>query len=419
MITVRGASVLTTRGFEVADVNIDDGLIAGIGAFSSPGADIIDGSGLVLGPGFVDIHVHFRDPGQTWKEDTGSGTRAAAAGGFTAVVAMPNTIPAIDSSKMAHHVLEQARSMARVDLTVAGALTKDRDGLEMADLDGMYEMGVRIFTDDGDSVADAGLLRRLMTYLVDLPGAVVAQHAEDASIADGGHLHDGLVSQRLGVGALPGSAEEVVIARDVILAAETGVHYHAQHVSTRGSVEIIRRAKGMGISVTAEVTPHHLTLDDESCADLDPNTKMYPPLRARSDVDALREALSDGVIDVVATDHAPHTRAEKDVPFEAAPRGIVGLETAFPLALAALGGDLGLVFQRMSIAPASIAGLDDHGSLPSAGVPANLVLVDPHRRWTVRGFESKSSNSPFVGHEMVGQVVATIYGGNVVHRGSP
>ncbi len=416
MIVVQGASVVTAAGMETADVAIEDGIVTAVGSLPGPErGTLVDGTGLVLGPGFVDLHVHLREPGETWKEDVDSGARAAAAGGFTAIVAMPNTEPAIDSAKVANLVFDSSRG-AVVDVLVAGAMTKGRLGLEMADFDSLYEVGVRVFSDDGDSVADAGLLRRIMIYLSDLPGVVVAQHAEDKSIAAGGHLHDGLVGRKLGVKGLPASAEESVIARDLALVAETGVHYHVQHVSTRGTVDLVRAAKERGLRVSAEVTPHHLTLTDDATASLDPNTKMYPPLRSDEDVEVVRQALRDGVIDIVATDHAPHTEAEKDVPFEDAPRGVIGLETAFPLVLAALDGDVKTLFSRMSTTPAQLVGLKGQGRHVEIGAPANFVLVDPTETWRVSSFESKSSNSPFIGAELRGRVKATISGGNIVYR---
>lgn len=419
MIVIRGASVLTGSGLTKTDVAIDNGVVSRIGSVSPAASDdVVTADGCVLGPGLVDVHVHLREPGQTWKEDIASGTEAAAAGGFTAVVAMPNTEPAIDSAKVTRQVQESAARSARVEVAVAGALTRTRSGLEMADIDGMYRAGVRIFTDDGDSVADPGVLRRLMRYLSDFPDAVIAQHAEDQSIGAGGHLHEGRVSRRLGVVGLPATAETAVIARDLELVAETGCRYHAQHISTARSAELIEQAKSRGLPVTSEVTPHHLTLTDDECSGLDPNAKMYPPLRTRDDVDALREALKDGVIDMIATDHAPHAPDEKGVPFEVAPRGIIGLETAFPLGLETLDGDIELLFQRMAIAPAKLAGLSRHGVIPAPGSPANLVLVDPNARWTVGAFRSKSTNSPFVGREMTGRVVATIHEGEFVSGGT-
>jgi len=384
---------------------------------AKPGSEVIDGSALVLGPAFVDMHVHFRDPGQTWKEDMATGTRSAAAGGFSAVVVMPNTDPPVDTAKVLDEVRAAVDKSAVVEVGVAGCLTEGRSGATMAAFDDLYEGGVRIFTDDGDSVADAGLLSRIMSYLADYPGALVAQHSEDVSIAGGGHMHDGRVAQRLGITGLPATAEEVVIARDIILSASSGCHYHAQHISTAGSVELIRRAKDAGLRVTSEVTPHHLTLSEVACVDLDPNTKMYPPLRSETDVVALIDGLKDGTIDAVATDHAPHQTAEKEVPFEEAPRGVIGLETALPLTLAALQGDLVRLFETMSMTPARIAGFAEHGQPVAVGAPANLVLLDPHERWTPQSFESKSSNTPFLGMPLVGRARATFVQGKLVTGG--
>lgn len=419
MILIKNVAAYDGKGLVSGDVALASGVVSAMGGRLDAvhGSDVIDGSGLVLGPGLVDMHVHFRDPGQTWKEDVATGTRSAAAGGFSAVVMMPNTDPPLDSGKVLDQVRDVVEETAVVDVGIAGCLTEGRSGATMAALDDLYDGGVRIFSDDGDSVADAGLLSRIMAYLADFPGAVIAQHSEEASIAGGGHMHEGEISQRVGITGLPASAEEVVVARDLILSAKAGCHYHAQHISTSGSVQLIRRAKEQGLNVTAEVTPHHLTLTDAECAGLDPATKMYPPLRSPKDVEALIEALRDGTIDAVATDHAPHSLDEKDVPFEEAPRGVIGLETAVPLALAALGGDVVRLFERMSIAPARIAGLADHGHAVAVGAPANLVLIDPHEAWTPLSFESKSSNSPFLGRELKGRPRATFVGGKVVYGG--
>lgn len=419
MTVIKNVTAYTGDALWVGDVAIESGVVSAMSAQidALPESDVIDGSGLVLGPGLVDIHVHFREPGQTWKEDIASGTAAAAAGGFSAVVMMPNTDPPIASAKTLQQVRDVIKEDAIVEVAVAGCLTEGRSGRTMAAFDDLHEAGVRIFSDDGDSVGDAGLLSRIMTYLSDFPGAVVAQHGEDASITSGGHMNEGAVSHLLGIKGLPASAEEIVIARDIILSARDGCHYHAQHISTAGSVELISRAKEEGLNVTAEVTPHHLTLTDDECADLDPATKMYPPLRLARDVDALIEGLRSGIIDAVATDHAPHTAVEKDVPFEEAPRGVIGLETALPLTLAALNGDLPLLFERMSVAPSRIAGLTNHGHPVGVGVPANLVLIDPKERWTPWSFASKSSNSPFMGKDLTGRVQVTFVDGRVVYGG--
>jgi dihydroorotase len=418
MIVVSGARTLTSDGWQTCDVAVDGETVVAVGEVApGPGDVVINGAGKVLGPGFVDLHTHLRDPGQTWKEDMETGTRSAARGGFTAVLAMPNTEPAVDTGEMVRRCLDRAAESGVVEVGFSGALSMGRSGEEMAHLDEMYAEGVRVFTDDGDTLADGGLLRRIMLYLSDRSDAVVAQHAEDRDIAGTGHMHEGARSQTLGLVGLPGSAEVAVIARDLALVAETGARYHVQHISTAGGVALVRRAKGEGLNVTAEVTPHHLMLSEDNLDTLDPNLKMYPPLRSAADREALVAGLRDGVIDAIATDHAPHTASEKDVPFEVAPRGVIGLETAFPAALAALDGDLDLVFARMSMAPARIGGFGAQGQAVSEGSPANLVLVDPDQSWVAGEFASRSQNSPFFGQELKGRVVATIVNGGLVYGG--
>ncbi len=419
MIVIRNAGVLRANKIERATVVIEGDTITSIGTEPiSNGARVIDAKGSWLGPGLVDLHVHLRDPGQTWKEDVESGARAAATGGFTAIVAMPNTQPPVDGRSSAIAAIERARAVETLDIVVAGTLTKGRAGKEMAGFDAMYEAGVRVFSDDGEAVPEAGLLRRIMAYLRDLPGALVAEHAEDRSIAGEGHMHEGMVSSRLGIAGMPGIAEDLIVARDIAIAADTGASLHVQHVSTMKSVDLIRAAREAGIRVTAEVTPHHLALDESSVDGLDPNRKMYPPLREADDRAALRSALREGVIDAVATDHAPHAPAEKAVPFEEAPRGVIGLETAAAVvATYALGDDQRTFFDRMSVAPARIAGLDRHGRDVEPGSPANLVLFDPKRRWIPGTFVSKSQNTPFAGMELTGRVLATIHEGRISFEG--
>lgn len=418
MIYVRGARVWGPAGLVDTDVVIDGDRVAEIGVQEVPvGARVIEASGAILGPGLVDLHVHLRDPGQTWKEDIASASMASVAGGFTAIVAMPNTDPPMDNAKTVNEVMERAAALGLIDIVVAGALTMGREGLEMAELDSMYEAGVRLFTDDGDTVADSGLLRRIMIYLRDFPGAVVAEHAEEVTLTRGGQVNEGLVSASRGIVGLPAVAEEVVVARDLALAEDTGAGIHIQHVSTRRSVDLVREAKRRGVAATCEVTPHHLALDESAAAGLDPNFKMYPPLRTAADREALVVALGDGTVDAIATDHAPHTVAEKDVPFEEAPRGVIGLETAASVGWATLKGDVDLFFERMSVRPAGIAGLERHGQPVAPGSVANLVLFDPARSWRPGGFHSKSANSPFVGTELSGMVVATIHNGSIVYEG--
>lgn len=419
MIVIRGARVLRSTGVEETTVVVDGDKVRSVGVEpESNSARVIEAGGAWLGPGLVDLHVHLRDPGQTWKEDLETGSAAAVAGGFTAVVAMPNTEPPVDGGATASHLMSRAAAMGLLDVRAAGCLTKGRAGSEMADYDAMYEAGVRVFSDDGDAIPEAGLLRRIMAYLRDLPGALVAEHAEDRSLAGRGQLHEGMVSAGHGVEGLPGLAEDVIVARDLEVARATGGRVHIQHVSTANAVDLIRRAKEAGAAVSAEVTPHHLYLDEAALEDLDPNLKMYPPLRSASDRETLVEALREGVIDAVATDHAPHAPAEKAVPFEEAPRGVIGLETAAAVMATVLEGDQATFFERMSRAPARIAGLERQGNAVEPGSPANLVLFAPDVRWVPTRFASKSANSPFAGIELTGRVMATIYEGSINYEGS-
>ncbi len=419
MLVIENARVLRDSGIEEASVLIDDDTIVSVGASPSAGngARRIDAEGAWLGPGLVDLHVHFRDPGQTWKEDLDSGGRAAAAGGFTAVVMMPNTGRPVDTAARAVEAMARAAEVETTQIVVAGTLTRGRAGVEMADVEDMYRVGVRLFSDDGDAVPGAGLLRRIMRLVASLPGAVVAEHPEDRSLTGDGHLNEGPMSVLHGVNGLPGVAEDVVVARDLALAEDTGAPIHIQHLSTAAAVELVRLAKERGVNVTAEVTPHHLDMDDSALESLDPMLKMYPPLRGAGDRAAVGEALRRGVIDAVATDHAPHADFEKAVPFEEAPRGVIGLETAAAVASQAVEGEPEIFFRRLSMAPARIAGLDRQGNAVEPGVPANLVLFDPDLTWRVKGFESKSGNSPFRGREMTGKVLATIHEGRVTYEG--
>jgi dihydroorotase len=415
MIVIRGGSVLTTAGPVVADVTIDGDRIHSIGESPADAGTVIDAAGCWVGPGLVDLHVHLREPGQEWKEDIASGSGAAAAGGFTAVVAMPNTIPPIDAGHRARFVSERGRHVGWCEVIPAGTLTLSREGRELAHLDELLDAGVRMFTDDGDTLVDAGLLRRAMEYLVDR-GGVIAQHAEDPGLAQGGHMHEGSVSSRLGMRGLPALAEETVVARDLALVEVTGAPYHVQHVSTAGTVALVRDAKQRGLPVTAEVTPHHLTFDHHEVEAMDPDFKMYPPLRTPDDVAELRRALEDGTIDAVATDHAPHADHEQEVPFEEAPRGVVGLETAAAAVLMATDLDQVSFFQRMSITPARIVGLSDQGAPLAAGLPASLTVIDPETTWTADRFVSRSQNSPFRGRKLTGRIMATLYRGRLTHQ---
>ena len=413
---LRGGRVVGPNGVADADVLIRDGRIVEIGV----GLDsdrVIDCGGALVGPGFVDTHVHFREPGQEWKEDIETGSRAAAAGGFTAVVAMANTDPAIDAGHLARYVSERGADVGLVDVMPAGAITLGRGGTHLSHLDELWAAGVRLFSDDGDSVQDAGVLRLAMDYLSDL-GGIVAEHAEDRTLTLGAHMHEGVVSARLGMRGMPALAEEAIVMRDLALVELTGVRYHVQHVSTAGTVRLVEGAKRRGLPVTAEVTPHHLAFDHREIERMDPAYKMYPPLRTESDVVAVREALRSGVIDVVGTDHAPHAAAEKDVPFDDAPRGVIGLETAAAVVNEMARLDPVGFFERLSVSAARLLGLDRHGRWPEPGVPANLVVFAPEVSWIPQHFASRSENSPFKGRRMKGRVLGTIHDGAVTYEAS-
>lgn len=413
MIVLSGGEVLTDDGWLQADVAIADGSVVAIGS-GLAAETIVDVSGCLVGPGFVDMHTHLREPGQTWKEDIASGSASAAAGGFTAVTAMPNTEPPVDTPKVVEVISRAAARVALVEIVPAAALTVGRAGATPTDVRGLYEVGVRLFTDDGDTVSDALVLEEAMLEVAGLPGALVAQHAEDTAMTTGRHMHEGTVSRSHGRAGMPPEAEAGIVRRDIDLAARTGASYHCQHVSAKMTVELIRHAKESGMQVTAEVTPHHLTFDDASLAALDPNFKMYPPLRSPADRESLIDAFRAGIVDAVATDHAPHLPGEKDVGFDTAPRGVIGLETAAAAVWEAVT-DRDLLFRAMSTNPARILGLEDQGRPIGPGSPANIVVFDPDAKWHATSFKSKSSNSPYLGREMRGRVAATISRGELVY----
>lgn len=414
MIVIAGGEVLTPQGWQVVDVVVQGGKVSGMGQ-GLTADEVVDAKGCLVGPGFVDLHTHLREPGQTWKEDIASGAAAAVAGGFTAVTAMPNTDPPIDTPKVVESVAATAKEVDVVDVVVSAALSVGRAGTALSDLDELHRVGVRLFSDDGDCLIDADLIEEAAGVIARLPGAVLAQHAEDHSKTAGGHMHEGAISQGLGVAGLPAEAESEVVRRDIGVAARSGVHYHCQHVSAAATVEAVRMAKEKGVNITAEVTPHHLTFDETHVAGLDPVYKMYPPLRSPEDRRALVEALRDGTIDAVATDHAPHLPEEKEVSFADAPRGVIGLETAASAVWEVLG-DRDRFFAVMSTAPARILGLRDHGRPLEPGAPANLVVFDPAGTWTPLRFRSKSQNSPYQGRTMKGRVLATVRQGKTVFR---
>lgn len=404
-------------GEGTTDVLLADGIIAAIGADAEAQAKdpvIINGSGLVLLPGLVDLHTHLREPGREDAETVRSGTRAAAMGGFTAVHAMANTTPTQDTAGVVEQVWRLGRDAGWVDVRPVGAVTVGLEGERLAELGAMAESAaqVRVFSDDGKCVHDPVVMRRALEYVKAFDG-VIAQHAQEPRLTEGAQMHEGVVSAELGLAGWPAVAEEAVIARDVLLAEHVGSRLHVCHLSTAGSVEIIRWAKSRGIDVTAEVTPHHLVLTDELARGYDPVFKVNPPLRTQRDVEAVREGLADGTIDIVATDHAPHTREDKDCEWGAAAFGMTGLETALSVVQETMV-DTGRmtwadVARVLSTAPARIGRVSDHGRPIAVGEPANLTLVDPGIRRVVVPEEqaTQSVNSPFRGRELSGCVIAT------------
>ncbi len=421
-LVLRGGRVVDATDERRADVviDVDRGRIAAVGTDLSADRQL-DAGGCIVAPGLVDLHAHLRQPGQEEAETIESGARCAARGGYTAVVAMPNTTPAIDSAAVVREVLELG-AKAVCDVFPAGAITVGRAGERLSPMAEMAALGVRIFTDDGSGVQDNGLMRRAMEYAAGV-GVTLAQHCEDVALCGGGHMHEGEWSSRLGIPGQPAEAEELMVARDIVLARLTGCRVHLQHLSTGGSVDMVRSARANGLAVTAEATPHHFSLTDAECASYDPVFKVNPPLRTAGDVAAVRAGLADGSVDAIATDHAPHTQEEKERPFEQAPPGMLGLETALAVALTQLDLPVAQVLARMSWRPAAIAGLAaTHGRPVAEGEPANLCVIDPSARWTVdpRQTASRSRNTPFAGRTLTGRVRHTILRGEpVVVDGEP
>lgn len=402
-----------------ADVLIEGGRIGVIGpGLPEVGHQVIQVDGLCVAPGLIDIHVHLRDPGQTRKEDIRSGTQAAVRGGFTAVACMANTAPPLDHPAAIEYVRSRAREVASCRVYPVGAITKGLQGQELAPIAGLAAAGAVALSDDGTTVRDAGLLRRAMEYAA-MVGLPLIEHCEDAALTAGGVVHEGVQAAVLGLRGIPAASEAVIIARDLVLAEATGARLHIAHVSTAAGVRLIREAKARGVRVSAEVTPHHLVLTDADVGEYDTSRKMNPPLRPSEDVAVLREALADGTIDAVATDHAPHAVEEKLVEFDQAPFGVVGLETALGVVLTHLvrPGLLSLedAIWRMSTAPARTLGLP--GGVLEPGAPADLVVIDLARQWTVHSeeFASKSRNTPFEGWHLVGRAVLTVVAGEVRH----
>jgi dihydroorotase len=425
-ILLRNGRVIDpSRGLDqTADVLLADGKIAAVGpGLGAPdGAEIRDVRGLVVAPGLVDVHVHLREPGNEDEETVASGARAAAAGGFTAVCAMPNTDPVTDNQAAVGFIVRQSVRAGLARVYPIGAVSVGQKGERLAEFGEMVGAGAVAVSDDGKPVASGHLMRTALEYArtFNIP---VADHCEEPTLAAGGAMHEGLVATRLGLKGIPAAAEEIMVARDILLAEHTGGHVHLCHMSTRGSVELIRRAKERGIRVTAEVTPHHLTLTDAACEQYDTHAKMNPPLREPADVTALGRGLREGVIDCIASDHAPHAYDEKEAAFDEAPFGIVGLETAFGVAYTALvqGGVLTLpqLLARMSAVPAEVFHLP--GGTLALGAVADVCVFDVTAPWVVRSadFQSKSRNTPFAGRELVGQAAVTLVAGRVVYERQP
>ena len=430
VVAVRGGTVVDATGERRADVLVEGDRVVAVGPdLEAPrGADVLDAGGCVVAPGLVDLHTHLREPGHEEAETVETGTRAAALGGFTAVVAMPNTNPPLDSADAVRNVLELGRT-AMAEVAVAGAITVGRAGERLAPMAELAALGVHLFTDDGAGVQSAGLMRRAMEYARGLD-VTLAQHCEDGTLACDGAMHEGAWSSRLGIPGMPALAEEVMVARDLALARSTGGRIHFLHLSTAASIDLVRRAKAEGVAVTAEAAPHHFTLTDACTAGYDPVFKVNPPLRPQDEVEAVKAGLGDGTIDAIATDHAPHAPEAKDLPFDQAPPGMLGLQTALALALTELRLPLARILALLSWQPAAIAGLDPgagdpdtgpgsaggHGGPVVEGSPANLCVIDPTATWTVDPFAlaSRSRNTPYAGRTLTGRVRHTLLRGEPV-----
>lgn len=419
---IRGGRVIDAAGERVADVLISGGRVEAVGHDLADGRRVervVDASGCIVAPGLVDLHTHLRQPGKEEAETIETGARAAALGGYTAVLAMPNTTPTIDCAAVVREVLSLG-AHAACDVHTTGAITVDRAGEQLAPMAEMAELGVRIFTDDGTGVQDDRLMRRALEYASGL-GVTLAQHCEVTSLSEGTCMHEGEWSSRLGLPGQPSEAEELMVMRDIALARLTGAKVHFQHLSTAGSVAMVAAAKAGGLPVTAEATPHHFTLTDASCAGYDATFKVHPPLRSDADVSAIKRGLADATIDAIATDHAPHPPEEKERPFDSAPPGMLGLEYALALAFTQLvDGGTGMseadVIAAMTWRPAAIAGMAHHGGPIAPGATANLCVIDPTERWTIDGSggASRSRNVPYVGREVRGRVRHTFLFGEAV-----
>jgi dihydroorotase len=399
----------------VADVLIRNGRISRVGKVEPGDVPVFDAANCVVAPGFFDIHVHLREPGTEEAETIATGGRAAVAGGFTAVAAMPNTKPPNDNPAITHYIVSEARRSSPARVFPIGAISKDQKGETLAEIGEMFEAGIVGISDDGKPVMDSQLFRRALEYaqMFDLP---VIQHCEDLHLSKSGVMHEGLYSTRLGLKGIPSAAESAMVARDMILTETTGGKYHVAHLSTRKAVEMVREAKSRGLRISAEVTPHHFTLTDAAVAEYDTNAKMNPPLRSQEDVQAIIEAIQDGTIDAIASDHAPHHINLKMLEFDRAPFGITGLETAVGLALTRLKVSIARLIELFSLNPQRIVKVTPWGLFE--GSVADITILDLNRQWTfdVQQTRSKSRNSPFHAWSFTGKAIATIVGGNVVYE---
>ncbi|MHB1091232.1 MAG: dihydroorotase [Ilumatobacteraceae bacterium] len=412
---IKGGTVISGLSQCVADVAIANGVITEVGT-GLTGDDILDASGCVVCPGFVDLHTHLREPGREDTETIESGSRAGALGGFTALVAMPNTDPAQDSVSVVEFVREQGRRARLVDVVPSGCITLGRLGTALSPMAELAKAGVRLFTDDGTGVQDPVLMRHAMEYAKGL-GVTLAQHCEVSALTAGAAMNECSCSTDMGVPGWPAIAEELMVSRDIELVRLTGARVHFLHLSTARSVDLVRAAKADGLSVTAEVTPHHLALTEEMLTGFDPVYKVNPPLRSMHDIRALKNGLRDGTIDAIATDHAPHARRDKELPLDQAPPGMLGLETALGVVLAELDMELHEIVALMSTNPAAIAGIaPTHGGEIVPLAPANLCVFDPEHIWQVDPgrLASKSTNTPFVGRRLRGKVRHTVFRGDAV-----
>ncbi len=421
-LLIKGGRVLdpSQSHDKVADLFIEDGRVAQIaGETSEEGAEVFDATGLIVAPGFIDLHVHLREPGQEYKETVATGAASAVAGGFTAVCAMPNTKPVNDTASVTRYIIEKANEARLARVFPIGAITRSSEGAELAEMAEMKQAGAVAVSDDGHPVMNPQVMRHAMEYARD-HGLIVIDHCQDTCLSAGGVMHEGRYSTLLGLKGISHASEESHVARDILLGEITGARVHIAHISTAGSVEMVRQAKQRGVRVTCEVTPHHFSLTDEAVVGFDTNTKMNPPLRSEADRLALIEGIKDGTIDAIATDHAPHHIDEKMLEYDRAPFGIIGLETALGLALTKLHFEnnvpIARIVEMLTAGPARAFSLS--GGTLAKGAAADVVIFDPEKEWTVdpARFRSRSRNTPFIGWSLKGAVVATFVNGREVFR---